>query len=440
MSVGDARDQQKIHSRHGEVPGLDVTGASVMPDEELRVASARVRQALADTDAYVAREDFSGYDPYDALSSPIFGLPLLRSNHYARMAAQQVVKRLFVNIRPLLGITKKVSAVSLARMLEGYAHLFAIEPSRRDYCRDRIALCLRRIDALRSCGYSGDCWGYEWDWEPHYAAMPIPAGLPNIVATGIVTNALFETHRLTGIQTPLDSCVNAANFVLRDLERTGTTDGGFCWGYFPGDRQLVPNATMKGARLCAQVFSLTGDRELRDAARATVKFVTAHQRPDGAWPYSVGDHRSWVDNFHTGYLLECLDTYEHYADDSSFSSAKTRGWQYYRASFLTKDYVPKYFDHRVTPIDATACAQTISTLCTFGDVLGAAQAALWILAKMRRPDGGFIYQRHSHFTNRIPYMRWSTAPMFCALARLLFAIDNPRGSSQTPAQAAEPNR
>jgi hypothetical protein len=207
-------------------------------------------------------------------------------------------------------------------------------------------------------------------------------------------------------------------------------DGSFCWGYFPGDRQLVPNATMKGARLCAQVFSLTGDRELSDAARATVKFVATHQRPDGAWPYSLGDTRSWVDNFHTGYVLECLDAYERYTSDDSFRTAKTRGWDYYRASFLTEDYVPKYFDGRSTPIDATACAQTISTLCTFGDVLSAARVALWVLARMRTRDGGFIYQRHSHFTNRIAYMRWSVAPMFCALARLLSAIEDRLGSTE----------
>jgi hypothetical protein len=407
-----------------------------VPATDADVATA-LREALVDTDAYVIREDFSGYDPYDALSSPLFRLPLFRSSHYVRMGAQQVVKRLFVNIRPLLGITKQVSAVSVARMLEGYAHLFAIEPSRRDYYGDRIGLCLRRIDALRSRGYSGHCWGYEWDWEPRYAAIPIPVGVPNIVATGIVTNALFETHRLSGIQASLDSCVSAANFVLRDLERTAAKDGSFCWGYFPGDRQLVPNATMKGARLCAQVFSLTGNRELFDAAEATVRFVAAHQGPDGAWPYSVGDARSWVDNFHTGYLLECLEAYERYTNDGSFSSVMRKGWEYYRASFLTEDYVPKYFDHRVTPIDATACAQTISTLCTFGDVPAAAQVALWTLTKMQRADGGFIYQRHSHFTNRIAYMRWSIAPMFSALACLLHALEDPRGPSDAPAGASD---
>jgi hypothetical protein len=431
MSVGDATDPRNDDAHHSELRDTELTEHSASDPtkthgEELRVAAARVREALAATDAYVAREDFSGFDPYDALSSPIFGLPLLRSSHYARLIAQQVLKRLLLNVRPALGIRKKVSAVSVARMLEGYAHLFAIEPSRRDYYADRIELCLRRIDALRSRGYSGHCWGYEFDWEPHYAARPIPAGFPNIVATGIVTNALFETHRLTGMETPVDSCVSAADFVLRDLEKTVGTDGSYCWGYFPSDRQLVPNATMKAARLCAQAFSLTGDHELCSAARATVKFVAAHQRADGAWPYSIGDTRSWVDNFHTGYLLECMEAYERYTNDSSFRSAKTRGWEYYRASFLTDDYIPKYFDRRVTPIDATACAQTISTLSTFGDVLSAIRVASWTLGKMRRPDGAFIYQRHSRFTNRIPYMRWSIAPMYCSLARLLFAIEDPR--------------
>jgi hypothetical protein len=422
----NARANRSRHDANRRGDALAGAGCSRLRDRSTRpcrITPERLRQALAETDAYVTREDFSGYDPYDALKSPIFKLPLLGSNHYTRLVMQQVLKRLPVNVRPLLGIKKTLSAVSLARMLEGYAHLFAIDPLRRDYYGEQIATCLGRVEALRSRGYSGDCWGYEFDWEPRYSAIPIPAGVPNIVATGIVTNALFETSRLTGIEAALDSCVSAADFVLGDLERTVARDGSFCWGYFPSDRQLVLNATMKGARLCAQVFSRTGDPELSDAARAAVSFVADHQRADGAWPYSVGDARSWVDNFHTGYLLECLDAYERDTKDESFRTVKTKGWRYYRESFLTREYVPKYFDCRIEPIDATACAQTISTLCTFGDVLGASRVALWVTAKMQRPDGGFVYQRHAHYTNRIPYMRWSIAPMFCALARLLYAID-----------------
>jgi hypothetical protein len=36
-------------------------------------------------------------------------------------------------------------------------------------------------------------------------------------------------------------------------------------------------------------------------------------------------------------------------------------------------------------------------------------------------------------TNRIPYMRWSIAPMFCALSRLLYAIESETGRAPRPA-------
>jgi len=308
-------------------------------------------------------------------------------------------------------------------MLEGYAHLYALESERRKYYQERMEFCLRGIEALRSKGYSGDCWGYEFDWEPHYASRSLPPGLPNIVATGIVSNALFEAYRHAGIETARDSCISAAEFVMHDLERTTAANQSFCWGYFPGDRQQVLNATMKAARICAQVFSLTQDSELARAAARTVRFVAERQRGDGAWPYSTGDSRSWVDNFHTGYVLECLDAYQRLTGDLAFEETKARGWRYYREFFVTETHVPKYFDRRLTPVDATACAQTIATLCIFGDVAEAEAVASWTLENMRRRDGGFVYQRNRHYTNRIPYMRWSTAPMFAALARLLFAIE-----------------
>src|SRR6266498_6106925 len=113
-------------------------------------AAARTGTAIDKTATYVESQDFRGYDPYDALMSPLFRLPLLRSSHWVRLAAQQVLKRLPVNVRPLLGIRRHSSAVTVARMLEGYAHLFAIRPDRRDHYGQQVTVCLERIDELRS--------------------------------------------------------------------------------------------------------------------------------------------------------------------------------------------------------------------------------------------------------------------------------------------------
>jgi hypothetical protein len=80
----------------------------------------------------------------------------------------------------------------------------------------------------------------------------------------------------------------------------------------------------------------------------------------------------WSDTFHTGYVLECLCTYRQHSGDGSVDAALRRGWAYYRERFFTSDMTPKYYDRRAEPLDATACAQAIITLCDFRDAVGAA--------------------------------------------------------------------
>src|SRR5438034_1776040 len=80
------------------------------------------------TESYVFAEGFRGHDPYDALLSPIFRLPLLRSLKIPRLAAQQALRRLPVNIRPLLGIPRGLNPVTLGLAVEAYAYLASADP------------------------------------------------------------------------------------------------------------------------------------------------------------------------------------------------------------------------------------------------------------------------------------------------------------------------
>src|SRR5947209_4368823 len=84
---------------------------------------AGLAAAVARAEAHMRAEDFAGWDPYDALKSPLFQLPVLRGSRFARFGAQQVLRRLPVNLRPMLGIGKGVNPVTLGLALEGYAAL-----------------------------------------------------------------------------------------------------------------------------------------------------------------------------------------------------------------------------------------------------------------------------------------------------------------------------
>jgi hypothetical protein len=376
-------------------------------------------RSLARLEAYIVRERYRGWDPYDALTSPLFRLPVLRSARWLRFGATQVLKRAPVNLRPLLRIPKGYNPVTLAFVLEGAAYRATANPDASAAHLERATMCLAELEQLRSPGYSGDCWGYPFDWEARYGRAP--AGTPSIVATGIVSNALWVAYRLLGLEQAFEMCRSAADFVLNDVPRQFEGDT-FCWGYYPGSSQRVLNATMKGARLCSQVYSVTRDERLLEPAARTAAYVARHQRADGSWPYAVGDTRQWADSFHTGYVLDAYDSYQRLTGDDTFRDALERGWEYYRSAFFTADGVPRYYPEKPFPIDATVCAQSLLTLCRFGDAETAVKVADWAIRNLQSAEGGFHYQRRQRRVVRISYMRWSAAYMYDGLGRLSLAL------------------
>jgi hypothetical protein len=395
-------------------PELDARDGSASRD----FAGASLEHVLDAVERRLELEKLRGWDPYDALCSPLFALPVLRSNHLVRFGAQQVVKRSRRNLRPLLRVPKQLNPVSIGLYLQGQAHRAQRDPASHPLRRDKARTAVQRLASTAAPGYGGSCWGYPFDWETRYG--PAPAGTPTIVATGMIGNGLWTAHMAFALEQAAELLLSAADFVLRDVPRVNREDGSFCWTYGPDSRQAVLNATLKGARLLAQAHALSGREELLHAAGRSVRFAIDRQRPSGGWPYSLSDSRA--DNFHTGYVLECLRAYRRLSGDASADAAIDRGWAYYRRAFFTDDLTPKYYDNRVEPLDATACAQAIITLCEFGDTAAAWRVAELAVGRLGLPDGSFAYQRRRNRTIRTPFLRWSTAWMYCGLSRLAQAI------------------
>jgi hypothetical protein len=393
---------------------------------EFSTVESSVVESVDRLEANVESERYRGYDPYDVLSSPIFRLPALRSSRWLRLAAQQALKRSPVNLRPLLPIPKIPNPVAVAFVLEASAYRARVDPEASRAHRRRALDCISELVRLSTRGYSGACWGYPFDWEARYGR--VPAWTPTIVATGIVTNSLFTAYRLLQLAEAFAMCESPASIVLDDLPRIVGDGDEFCWGYSPGDRQRVLNATMKGARLRAQIHSVTGESSYRQAAAKTPAYVARRQRPDGSWPYAVGDARQWADNFHTADVRDGFDSYRLRTGDTQFESAKENGWRYYRRSFSVENRVPKYYSDRAYPPDATPCAQSLLTLCRFGDVQTAARVADWAIGAIQCSDGHFAYQVRRRRLIRIPYMRWSPAYMYAGLSRLLLALAEGRSN------------
>jgi hypothetical protein len=330
----------------------------------------------------------------------------------------QAVKRSFVDLRPLLGIGPGLSSVTAAHVLAAYTRNGFL-PDERAAAGRRAAL--EQLEELRIDRDGRSAWAYHFDVQTR--VFFYPEGAPNTIATAFAGLALLASHRLSGETRALDLAVGAGEFFLADVPRTAGRGGAF-FGYLVGDRTPIHNANVLACALLAELAAQTGREDFAAAAAEGVAYTVAHQRPDGSWPYGEEPHLDWVDNFHTGYVLESLMRCAAAGVGPQVDDAVARGLDFYLDALFLADGTPKYKPGSTYPIDIQCVAQGIQTLALAGRSdarmrAGAERVAAYGLTHMRRSDGAFAFQRRRLWTNRTPHMRWGAAPMMLALTVLL---------------------
>jgi len=377
-------------------------------------ADAKINQSIALLKTFIESEKYNGYDPYDGLTSPLFRLPILNSNHTIRFFAQQIIKRSIINFRPIIGIKKRLNPVTLGLMIQSYAQMSSSSDANKH--RKIILSLIQELKALIPSGYKGACWGYDFPWEARYAS--IPAYQPTIVATGIISNGLYIAWKKLGIEEAKELVIQCCEFTEEHIHRSKENDESFCFSYSPFDHEKVFNASMKGARLMAQGYALTQNQEWKNLAKNAVAFVMKSQREDGAWVYSQRKSGAWIDNYHTGYILDCLDEYQNCTDDDTWSEHLISGIQYYSNTFILESGQAKFYDKNEWPADCTAAGQTLLSLSRFGFRDLAKKVALWNIENMQSKKGYFYFRKYRYITNKTNFMRWSNAWMMAGLSSL----------------------
>ena len=368
---------------------------------------------------FMRSRDLTGWDPYDALLSPVFKLPFLRSRWVPRFVGQQLVLRSPINLRHVLRVPSQLNPVTVGLYVQGVSDLTSAGLLDRETSAIEVDIWVQQLARSANPDYSGPCWGYPFPWEGRRHRMP--SDTPTVVATGIVVAGLYRAWKVFGNELAGRLVRTSASFVLEDLPRSAGDSTSWCWAYSPFDRQVVLNATMKGTRLLSQALDAgLDDDRARFAASASARFAADRQQLEGGWPYaSEGDARTWRDHHHTGYVLECFETYRRLTGDREFDETIERGWEHYRRDFFDQDCFPLYYDDRPGPIDATAAGQALITLTAFGDRAFGFEVASASIGALGRSDGSFAYRHHNGRLTRTHFMRWLTAWMFAGLARLL---------------------
>ncbi len=377
----------------------------------------KVQQSLRKLEDYLDLTAWRGYDPYDALNSPILSKLAVHSA-YLKIAFTQAFKLSPLNLRPFFHIHEGWNPKGLGLFLSGYLQMYRLTKSRK-YLQ-KIQSIISILESTKSKGYSGYCWGYNFDWQSRSGFTH--KYTPTIVNTVFIAHAYLDAYELLGDKRFLHVAEGSRDFILNDLN-IHREKGFLCFSYTPYDHTRVYNATILGSGFLARLFTHTKERRLLDYAKRSAGYVVNKQGTDGSWFYADSNYQKWIDSHHTGFVLEGLHNYISFAKDGEYLYHLRRGLEFYKKHFFLSDGYPMFYNDRPYPVDVHCPAQAVVVFSRLNQ-LENNQTLLdavvcWLIDHLQDRQGYFYYRIEKYFTNKIPYIRWSQAWVFHALATYL---------------------
>src|SRR6185295_4559440 len=371
-------------------------------------------EVLMRLERWGAARNWIGPDPYEGLNSP---LGALAPSRRSRQAVTQLYKRLPVTPPWPLRTPPRANSKALALALSGYATGPGRELPGAEEHLARIPRELERLNLVKE----GAAWGYHFDVQTRnirYSRIT-----PNAIATCFVVGGLVDAHLAVSAE-PTRRLALAARPFLLSLLRESPEHGPY-FGYLPAEAPLVHNANLLVCGTLARLHELEPDAAVRPAVEAAAGTTLALAREDGLWPYGELPNFGWVDNFHTAYTLEGL------AHVSSVfglgAEALARGASAWRQRFVEPNGWARYYPNRRFPLETHCCASAVDLVLTLkskgaepdlGDL--ALSIARTAIRELWLPDGNrFAFRRTARHLNKREFMRWTNAPMFRALGRLV---------------------
>lgn len=366
---------------------------------------------------WVKSHEWKAYDPFDGLNAWIRPVAI---GKIGRQLLLQGVRRSPLNLRPILNITPEMSTKAMGFFARGYLELFKIT---KDQIWAKTARdCLTWLLKNSSSGYDNLCWGNHFEYQSR--VFYLPKNAPTVVWTSLIGHAFMDAWQILEDEEYLDAAKSVCLFIKENLEQR-KEEKGKCISYIPNNYHPVHNANMLAASILARTYKYHRNESFKRIASDAVEYTLESQHSDGSWWYGEAIDLRWIDNFHTGYILDSLWWYMSSVDNWEPFSSFERGLRFFLENFITDNGVPKYYHNKLFPIDIQCASQTIDTLSFLAKEseqsykLIAEKVASWTIENMQDKDGHFYFRIYRYYTNKTPMLHWGQATMFKSLASLL---------------------
>ena len=285
------------------------------------------------------------------------------------------------------------------------------------------------LEATRCPGQKYYAWGYPFDWVG--IGGTIKEGTPLITTEPYVYEAFSQVYEIDKDQKWRQVMGSLAQHASQDYFDVETSPLASRTSYTPSPEPSgggVVNASAYRAFLLTKAALDFSEEKYRRQAERNLHFVLESQNVDGSWYYAMDGRRTFVDHFHTCFVIKALAKIERLTGDRSCIAAIEQGINYYVTHLFDDTGLPKPFSkaprltiYRRELYDYAECINLATLLKgRFPELdkrLGTVLAD--ILTRWQRSDGSFR-SRHLLFGwDNVPMHRWAQSQLFRSLCLLL---------------------
>jgi hypothetical protein len=372
---------------------------------------------------YIAENNFTSYDPYDGLNTPV---EFLKISKISRLALIYLQKFSPINLRKLLWVQKSKQLMTLGTIANAMFLFNNLSNQELDFF-DNLFAELKQKTLIHKYGYH--CWDSR-DFPIQWLGKPYAANDLDVVGNEILGSFLINYYRINGNKEVLYYISSLADLLLNEFysERQGFYF--FRYRITDPDESFTLNASLKAMAFLIKASEILNNDSFHEPINKVLNTVLELQKDDGRWNYTY-----WIDkniekkqiDFHQGFILDDILLFmQKYGSKESIMNSYVKGLEfYYQKQFLpTGQGIYRY--PRIWPTDIHSQAQGIITF-THAAKAGmgnhyfefANLIADWTIKNMQDKDGHFYFLKYPWITNRIPYIRWSDANMAYALSVFL---------------------
>jgi hypothetical protein len=303
---------------------------------------------------------------------------------------------------------------------------FLAQQSERATHYERAVHFLNVLVESRCQDFKHFCWGYPFNWVTSVGI--IGKGTPLITTTPYAYEAFLHVYQIDKKDKWLEIIRSIADHAMYDYQDFKIRSDASACSYTPSDQERVINASAYRAFLLASASIHLSQEKYWSTAERNLNFVLQAQNFDGSWPYSADSTKTFIDHFHTCFVLKALTKIHTLTGHEGCHKAITKGVNYYIKNLFDEKGLPKPFSRapRTTVYkrelyDYAECINLAVLLRGRFPELDILLGTILedLLNRWQKPDGSYRSRELFLGWDNVPMHRWAQSQLFRSLCFLL---------------------